>query len=69
MREAGATARAMLVNAAAATWKVPLDECLAFNHEVVHKKSGRKLGYGPLAWAAAKPAYPAQQHHPTQETE
>lgn len=58
MREAGATARAMLVNAAAAQLKVPLDECFAHNHEVIHKKSGRKLGYGELAAAAAKQPMP-----------
>jgi isoquinoline 1-oxidoreductase beta subunit len=58
MREAGATARAMLVNAAAGQWKVPLDECFARNHEVIHKNSGRKLGYGELASAAAKQPIP-----------
>jgi isoquinoline 1-oxidoreductase beta subunit len=58
MREAGATARAMLVNAAAAQLKVPLDECFAHNHEVIHKKSGRKLGYGKLAALAAKQPMP-----------
>ncbi len=58
MREAGATARAMLVNAAAAQWKVPLDECAAHNHEVIHRKSGRKLGYGDLAAGAAKQPMP-----------
>lgn len=54
MREAGATTRALLVNAAAAQWNVPLDECAAQSHEVIHKKSGRKLGYGALASAAAR---------------
>jgi isoquinoline 1-oxidoreductase beta subunit len=58
MREAGATVRAMLINAAAAQWSVPLDECYAQNHTVVHKKSGRKLGYGELAAAAAKQPLP-----------
>jgi isoquinoline 1-oxidoreductase subunit beta len=58
MREAGATARAMLVNAAAGQWSVPLDECFARNHEVVHKNSGRKAGYGQLASAAAKQPLP-----------
>lgn len=58
MREAGATARALLVNAAAAQWKVALDECVAHNHEVIHKKSGRKLGYGALASAAARQPLP-----------
>ncbi len=58
MREAGATARAMLVNAAAAQLKAPLDECFAHNHEVVHKNSGRKLGYGELAAVASKQPMP-----------
>ena len=52
-REAGATARHMLVAAAAAKWGVPVSECKAQNHQVVHT-SGKKLGYGELAAAAAK---------------
>jgi len=58
MREAGATARTLLVNAAAARWQVPLDECQGLNHQVLHKKSGRKLGYGELAEAASKQPLP-----------
>ncbi|MEJ8846233.1 xanthine dehydrogenase family protein molybdopterin-binding subunit [Variovorax rhizosphaerae] len=54
MRRCGASARVMLEQAAAARWKVPLDSVQARNHEVVHKPSGRKLGYGALALAAAK---------------
>ncbi len=54
MRRCGASARVMLEQAAAAQWKVPLDSVQARNHEVVHKPSGRKLGYGALALAAAK---------------
>ena len=53
-RVAGATARTMLVSAAAAQWNVPAGECAAKNHEVVHAGSGRTLGYGALAAAAAK---------------
>jgi hypothetical protein len=52
-RLAGATARTMLVAAAAAQWNVPASECAARNHEVVHMPSGRTLGYGALAAAAA----------------
>jgi isoquinoline 1-oxidoreductase subunit beta len=51
-RRAGASARTMLVNAAAAQWKVPASQCVAQNHEVVHQASGRRLGYGALAAAA-----------------
>lgn len=53
-RLAGATARTMLVAAAAAQWNVPASECAARNHEVVHESSGRTIGYGALASAAAK---------------
>jgi isoquinoline 1-oxidoreductase subunit beta len=54
LRRCGASARTMLEQAAAAKWKVPLDQVQAKNHEVVHKPTGRKLGYGALALAAAK---------------
>jgi len=54
MRRCGAAARQMLEQAAANQWKVPLEQVEARNHEVVDKKSGRKLGYGALAVAAAK---------------
>jgi len=59
MRRCGASARVMLEQAAAARWKVPLDSVQAKNHEVVHTPSGRKLGYGALALAAAKLEVPA----------
>ena len=54
MRECGASARWMLVQAAAQKWNVPASECSTEPHAVVHAKSGRKLGYGELASAAAK---------------
>jgi isoquinoline 1-oxidoreductase beta subunit len=53
MRQVGAAARMMLEAAAAKQWNVPVTEVKAVNHEVVHAKSGRKLGYGDLATAAA----------------
>jgi isoquinoline 1-oxidoreductase beta subunit len=53
MRRCGAAARAMLEAAAAERWKVPVSEVAAKNHEVVHRPSGRRLGYGALAKAAA----------------
>ncbi len=59
MRRCGASARTMLEQAAAAKWKVPVDQVQAKNHEVVHTPSGRKLGYGALALAAAKLDVPA----------
>jgi isoquinoline 1-oxidoreductase subunit beta len=58
MREAGASARLMLERAAAEQWGVPVAECKAQNHQVVHTGSGRKLGYGELAQAAARQAVP-----------
>ncbi len=54
MRQVGAAGRAMLISAAAAQWKVSPKECTTEPHFVVHKASGRKLGYGELATAAAK---------------
>lgn len=60
-RRAGASARTMLVNAAAAEWKVPAGECFAQNHEVVHRQSGRKLGYAALVPAASKLSVPAPE--------
>jgi len=54
MRQAGATARMMLTQAAANQWSVPVSECVANLHTIVHSPSGRKLGYGELAAAAAK---------------
>lgn len=53
MREAGATARAMLVQAAADKWKVPAHECSTEKSFVLHSNSGRKISYGALAIAAA----------------
>ncbi len=61
MREAGATARMMLESAAAAKWGVPVAECQAKNHEVVHAKSGRKAGFGELVATAAKQPVPKKE--------
>ena len=49
MRRCGATARAMLEQAAAEVWKVPFAEVVAANHVVSHAKSGRSMGFGNLA--------------------
>ena len=54
LRQAGATARVMLVTAAAQRWKVEPSTCSAQNGVVVHAPTGRKLGYGELVDAAAK---------------
>ncbi|WP_458129565.1 molybdopterin cofactor-binding domain-containing protein [Pseudomonas sp. Z2-11] len=60
MRRCGAAARTMLELAAAAQWKVPVGECRAQLHKVVHQPSGRELGYGELAAAAAALPVPAR---------
>ncbi len=60
MRETGATARLMLIRAAAQQWSVPEAECTTDLHAVIHKGSGKKAGYGELASAAAKLPIPKQ---------
>ncbi len=61
MRRCGAAARTMLEAAAAARWKVPVGEVEAKNHEVVHRPTGRRAGYGSLAKAAASQPVPARE--------
>jgi isoquinoline 1-oxidoreductase beta subunit len=58
VRKGGATARTMLVQAAADGWKVPAAECTAANSVITHTPSGRKTSYGKVALAAAKVAPP-----------
>jgi len=57
-REAGATARAMLVAAAAERWKVPADSIGVKSGTLVHA-SGKKASFGELATSAAKLPVPA----------
>ena len=59
MRRCGAAGRQMLEAAAAARWQVPVGEVQAKNGEVVHTSTGRRLGYGALAKAAASMPLPA----------
>src|SRR5216683_2137714 len=54
MRRAGATARTMLIAAAAERWNVDPASCRAERGSVIHAASGRRLGYGALAAAAAE---------------
>ncbi len=61
LRESGATARLMLIRAAAAQWGVPAAECSTNPHMVVHKSSGKKLNYGELVAAAAKLDVPKKE--------
>ena len=50
----GATAREMLISAAATKWSVPATECYAEAGHVFHKPSGKKFHYGELVLAASK---------------
>ena len=59
MRQAGATARIMLVEAAAKRWGVDVNTCRAQDGEVIHVPTSRKLRYGDLAAEAAKMPVPA----------
>ncbi|HSY98465.1 MAG TPA: molybdopterin cofactor-binding domain-containing protein [Terriglobales bacterium] len=61
MRVAGATARFMLIQAAAKEWGVPPAECETDLHVVVHRSTNRKAGYGELASAAAKFPVPSKE--------
>jgi isoquinoline 1-oxidoreductase subunit beta len=61
MREAGATARLMLVRAGAGQWSVPVSECESGLHEVVHRPTRRKLAYGELALAASRLPVPRKE--------
>src|SRR4029453_8392861 len=58
MRQIGASGRTMLEGAAAKRWGVPVTEVKAANHEVLHRASGRRIGFGDLAADAAKEPVP-----------
>jgi isoquinoline 1-oxidoreductase beta subunit len=62
MRRAGATARTLLVSAAAQQWQVDAASCHAQAGQVIHAASNRSIGYGQLVEAAAK--LPAPQNVP-----
>ena len=64
MRQVGATGRFMLIGAAAAQWNVSPKDCTTEPHFVVHRASGRKLGYGEVAVAAAKLPVPKTENVP-----
>src|SRR6266481_500949 len=61
MRVAGATARFMLIQAAAQQWGVSAAECETDLHVVVHRSTNRRAGYGELAKAAAKLPVPKRE--------
>jgi isoquinoline 1-oxidoreductase subunit beta len=54
VRQGGAAAREMLIQAAANEWKVPASECSAADSVITHKPSGRTTTFGKVAEAAAK---------------
>src|SRR3984957_19847556 len=58
MRKAGASARAMLIEAAASTWRVDPGSCRTANSQVIHAPSGRRLAYGALVEGAARSTPP-----------
>ncbi|MGD0213533.1 MAG: xanthine dehydrogenase family protein molybdopterin-binding subunit [Terriglobales bacterium] len=64
MRQVGATGRVMLITAAAAQWNVSPKDCTTEPHFVVHRATGRKLGYGEIAAVAAKLPVPKKEDVP-----
>src|SRR6266446_4956914 len=67
VRKGGATARMMLVQAAANAWSVPAAECTAANSVITHKPTGRTVTYGKVAEAAAKLPAPAASEVPLKD--
>ena len=64
VRRGGATARQMLIQAAANEWKVAASECTAANSVITHTPSGRKTTYGKVVLEATKiDAARSQEHH------
>jgi isoquinoline 1-oxidoreductase beta subunit len=60
VRQGGAAARMMLIQAAANEWKVPAAECTAENSTITHKPSGRSTTFGKVAGAASKLSPPSE---------
>ncbi len=67
LRHAGATAREMLISAAAQQWYVSRDQCTAKNGAVIDQDTNRTLKYGELVSAAAKLPIPAEDDVPLKE--
>ena len=59
LRRAGATAREMLIAAAAVRWNVPASQCAARNSVITHTPTGRTLTFGAVADEAARIEPPA----------
>jgi len=60
LRMAGATARQMLLTAAASQWEVPVSELSVENGVITHAGSDRSIGYGEIAKVAAKVEVPEE---------
>ncbi|MGB5466956.1 MAG: molybdopterin cofactor-binding domain-containing protein [Sedimenticolaceae bacterium] len=60
VREGGALARVLLVEAAAEAWGVPMEECTAADSVITHRPTGRTARYGEVAAAAARLVPPLQ---------
>jgi isoquinoline 1-oxidoreductase beta subunit len=60
VREGGALARTLLVEAAAEAWGVPMEECTAADSVITHRPTGRTVRYGEVAVAAAQLVPPLQ---------
>ncbi|WOH38358.1 molybdopterin cofactor-binding domain-containing protein [Thalassotalea fonticola] len=67
MRKAGASAKEMLIIAAAKVWNVNASDCFAQNHFVINKLNKQKLAYGELASLAANVAPPKEPVLKTKE--
>jgi isoquinoline 1-oxidoreductase beta subunit len=65
LRQAGAAARAMLVQAAARQWQVEPASCSASNGKVIHAASARTVGYGDLVDVAS--GFPIPQNPPLKD--
>lgn len=61
MRKMGATAKAMLITAAAKKWNVAEVDCKAENHFIINTNSGDKIFFGDLVDEAAKVTIPAEE--------
>ena len=67
LRNAGATARDMMIMAAAGLWDVPVEECVAREHAVHHEASGRSARYGELVEAASELEAPTEARFKSRE--
>ena len=68
VRQGGAAARMMLLQAAADEWKVPVGELTVANGVITHAGSGRSTSYGKVAAAASKLTAPDPKTHQAQES-